>query len=235
MPNIPDQPVRDYVLPLGQIRPNTPGNGIELEKFLGTAFLIGDNGFLLTAAHVVRGIDVSELVVMKVDANNHWMAWFISEIELHTDHDIAIMKMTNIMGDSPLLIAYVDIRSASQYQMFGYPEDAMYELTNPETGLQHGRPNLAFYQGYVRRRIGFPIPYMKGDAFYELSEGASRGCSGSPVFQIQRNGTWNIIGVYLGIRKNNDDLIVSYALRIDSLMDWQPKILGRSFSKIHEI
>ena len=232
MPSDPNQPVRDYVLPIGVVKQNDAGDGIELVKFLGTGFLIGSEGFLITAAHVVE-LDLIEgeiLAAMMVHEDGSWTGHNFSHAEKHPNQDIAILKMHNCF-QSPLIIQDADIRSASEYHMFGYPVDAMYELTHPQTGRAHGRPDLVYYKGYVRRRMSFPIFSMTGDAFYELSEPAHKGCSGSPVFQIKHT-VWNVIGVYLGVRINNENLILSYALRFDAIKDWIPETLGRPFSQI---
>lgn len=232
MPNGAEQPVREYVLPIGVVKQNESGDGIELVRFLGTGFLVGNEGFLITAAHVIKLnlVDGEALAALMVHESGSWTGHVFSHIERHPNQDIAILKMHDRFN-SPLIIKDVDIRSASEYHMFGYPVDAMYELIHPETGRAHGRPDLVYYKGYVRRVMSFPIPNFIGDAFFEISESGHEGCSGSPIFQIKHT-IWNVVGVYLGIRINNENLMLSYALRFDTIRDWIPAILGRPFSQL---
>jgi hypothetical protein len=100
-----------------------------------------------------------------------------------------------------------------------------------EEGHARPRPDLVYTQGYIRRRISdIPIPGIRGNGFFELSEVAGAGCSGSPVMLITSGPAWLVIGVYVGQRiAAGDDLVrVGYAAREDLFRDWVPDLLGVS-------
>ena len=54
--------IRDYIFPIAPAKKNH--EGIELKKVLGTAFLIGSQGFALTAKHVILGSEKESLIAV---------------------------------------------------------------------------------------------------------------------------------------------------------------------------
>jgi hypothetical protein len=215
--------VRDYVFPL--CAAEKKDNGIEFKKFLGSGFVIGNNSFAITAAHVIDGVD-REIYAMFVDENNQWLYFSISDSEIHPEEDIAVIKI-----DCPSLKSFFCLNNAFEtqsieYKQFAYPDDMMYELE--DFGRATGRPDMIYLQGYIRRRTNHPIPNMRGKSFFELSQIGGTGCSGSPIFKIDQLKNWRVVGVYIGERLNCRGTSVSYAVREDAIRDWVPQMLGHS-------
>lgn len=69
---------RDYVFPLAFALRQS--EGFYYEGFLGTAFIIRENGFVLNANHCVNNIDASKLVGMFIDQENSWCAFKLTVI-----------------------------------------------------------------------------------------------------------------------------------------------------------
>jgi hypothetical protein len=115
--------------------------------------------------------------------------------------------------------------ASERYRLFGYPDDATYELLDGNKALM--RPDLVYNEGYIRRRYVSPLPSVEGTAFYELSEVAGSGASGAPVCKFT-HPVWEVIGIYVGERINERATSVSYAVREQAFRNWVPKILGKS-------
>lgn len=62
--------VRDFVFPLALA--DKLQDGYKVKAFLGTAFLIGDKGYCLTAAHVVKNQPTNNFVGVFVSDDNFW-------------------------------------------------------------------------------------------------------------------------------------------------------------------
>jgi hypothetical protein len=147
--------------------------------------------------------------------------------EKHLTEDVAVMKLQEPIGASWLQLAGTWQGQTAPYRQFGYPTDVLFEVV--EDGHARPRPDLVYTQGYIRRRIsGLPIPDIRGSGFFELSEVAGTGCSGSPVMLTTPGPAWLVIGVYVGQRvAAGDDLVrVGYAAREDMIRDWVPTLLG---------
>ena len=65
--------IRDYIFPLCVVAGN-PGDGWEVERFLGTGFLIGNRGYALTAAHVICDHRDSQIVAMFAHRGGWWVS-----------------------------------------------------------------------------------------------------------------------------------------------------------------
>ena len=215
--------VRDYVFPLCIAQKHE--NGIEFKKFLGSGFLIGKNSYAITAAHVIDGVE-SDIYAMFIDDKNQWLAFSISEQELHPEEDIALIKIDYQPLNSFFCLNNAFETQSLEYKQFSYPDDMMYELE--DFGRATGRPDMIYLQGYIRRRTNHPIPNMRGRSFFELSQIGGTGCSGSPIFKIDQLKNWRVVGVYVGERLNDRGTSVSYAVREDAIRDWMPEILGHS-------
>jgi hypothetical protein len=116
----------------------------------------------------------------------------------------------------------------------GYPENLLYEVVEADAVIP--RPDLIYTQGYIRRRISSELPGLKGNAFFELSEIASDGCSGSPVLRMQagQDSLWYVVGVYVGQRtiEGSDPVRMAYALREEAVRDWVPDLAGISLYEL---
>jgi Trypsin-like peptidase domain len=222
------QLVRDVVLPLVRLRPG--GDGIAMTRFCGSAFLIGDRGAALTAAHLLpmRQLADEPLALLRV-VNGEWTAFNVVSWEIHPTEDVAVLKLPVEIGPSWLQLAGTWHGQTAPYRQFGYPTDVQLEVV--QRGEARPRPDLVYSQGYIRRRItGTPLPGIRGDAFFELSEVAGSGSSGSPVMLMAPGSAWMVIGVYLGqrITTGEDSISVGYAVREEAFRDWKPELLGRT-------
>jgi hypothetical protein len=219
--------IRDFVIPVCRLDQSLEE---KYQGFLGTGFFIGQRGFLLTAAHVVRNIPQENLGIMLVGSDDNWYGFNIELVEFHPYEDIAILKSSvDFVVKTPFLISEKWEGSSRKYEMFGYPSDTLLDLSS-ENGQ---RPDLIYYSGYIRRRISFPLLSIKSRSMFELSEFAEPGCSGSPMY-VNEDGIWRTIGIYAGHRyteSSDAKYIVSYAVRAESIYDWIPKMLGHTVQK----
>lgn len=215
--------LRDYVFPL--CTGEKSDNGISFGRFLGSGFLIGQNAYAITAAHVIEGVK-EDIFAMFVNENNQWLAFKVAESEIHPEEDVAIIKTECHTLKSFLCLNNAFETQSQQYKQFAYPDDMMHELS--DLGKAIGRPDMIYLQGYIRRRINHPIPQMRGKSFFELNQVGGNGCSGSPIFKIDQSRKWRVMGVYVGERLNDRGTSVSYAVREDAIREWTPQLLGHS-------
>jgi hypothetical protein len=217
--------IRDYVFPVvAAERP--PSGPWVFERFLGTGFLIGRRGFGITAAHIVKALAARPVALFAPDSGG-WDGYDVSVHQCHPTEDIALISLSGERWRSFFRLRDTRETAGCQYKMFGYPEDALYDLAALGSGSL--RPDMIYTQGYVRRRLSrIPLPGISGSHFLELSDVAGSGCSGSPVFTIDRaEGTiWDVFGVYTGERLNDRATSVAYAVATDSFVRWCPSALG---------
>ena len=225
--------IRDYVFPIAEIEADT--DGVRFTRFRGTGFFIGSRNFALTARHVIEDVKSAGLGVMLVDADQSWRVFEVVESEIHPDADIALLRIgTSFAAQSwNSIVSGRTVPSpfgALPYHLWGYPEEALYELVTDEGGLL--RPDLIYSEGHVRRRLrNVPIPKIQGASFVELSQVAGSGCSGSPVFSKLPRSMWALAGVYVGERTNDRSTSVGYAVPIDAFAEWTPEPLGRTVAE----
>ena len=215
--------IRDYVFPLCIAEKKE--EGIEFKKFLGSGFLIGNNSFAITAAPVIDEVD-GDIFALFIDEDNQWLAFDISESEIHAEEDVALIKVNYQPLHSFFCLNNAFETQSLEYKQFAYPDDMMYELE--DFGRATGRPDMIYLQGYIRRRTNHPIPNMRGKSFFQLSQIGGTGCSGSPIFKIDQSKNWKVVGVYVGERLNDRGTSVAYAVREDAIRDWAPTILGHT-------
>lgn len=221
--------VRDYVFPLvsGILHAN---NEYAHERFLGTAFLIGNRGYALTAKHVLSHEDIKHPLGIFAGEDRKWYAFDIVASEPHPTEDICIVRLNGQHWQSPFLLHNEWEGGWCDYFMCGYPSDLLYEdLTNqrPDSTVLP-RPDLVHTKGHIRRRVSrdLGIPNVQGSQFFELSAVAGAGCSGAPVFiRTPRPKAWSVVGIYVGERLDDRSTSVSYAVRVDAIVDWRPQIL----------
>jgi hypothetical protein len=215
--------VRDFVFPIATAR--RVGSNIELVRLLGTAFVIGNRGFALTARHVVDGVHSDPLIGVFAPKEGGWLAFGITAVEAHQSEDVAVVKLEGGPWRSLFRLAGTNEHSSARYRLFGYPDDSAYDLA--EAGKVTPRPDLVYNEGYIRRRFTAKLPGIDGTAFFELSQVAGTGASGAPVFKFSAP-VWEVMGVYVGEKLNDRATSVSYAVREDAFRDWVPNILGVS-------
>jgi Trypsin-like peptidase domain len=224
-----DDKISRYIVPLVDLSPPDK-EGKAPATLIGSAFFIGHEGHLLTAAHVIPppGQRIAALVAQE----EHWVAVDIVASEAHGDHDVAVLTTKDSVSSFFVPLADPHFGGAPYFQ-FSYPEDVAYELV--VAGRRTFRPDLVYNEGHVRRRMtGIAIPGLRGQHLYELSQLAGPGSSGSPVIlkPLVRLGSasyWHVIGVYIGERFAHAEGRVSfagYASRVDALIEWRPQLLG---------
>lgn len=216
--------VRDYVFPLCTAEKSD--DGIAFKRFLGSGFLIGNNSYALTAAHVIDRVVEEEVFAMFIDEANQWLGLKVTASETHPNEDVALIKIAYSPLKSFFCFNNAFETQSQEYKQFAYPDDMMYELE--DFGKATGRPDMIYLQGYIRRRTNHPIPNMSGTSFFELSQIGGTGCSGSPIFKIDPLKKWRVMGVYVGERLNDRGTSVSYAVREDAISEWTPQLLGHS-------
>ena len=215
--------IRDYVFPIASIEGKTGETGVK--RILGSGFLIGNRGFALTAKHVIMGSKEECLAAVFVLESGGWFGYQIIQKELHPEEDVALLKLSGGPWKSFLRLSNTTEHASCKYRLFGYPDDATFELTDGRQVLV--RPDLIYNEGYVRRRYTGTLPVIQGQSFFELSEIAGTGCSGAPVSKFT-SPAWDVIGIYVGERLNERATSVSYAVREEAFRNWCPKSLGVS-------
>ena len=224
--------IADYIFPL--VRANKKQNGhYEYLELVGTAFLIGQDGFALTAAHVIEQcFDNREergVVLGLFWANEGWHVEEISIYEKHPVHDVGLIKLNEGNWKSFLELDANLQNSSCEYHCWGYPHETAKEVQQLYQNVIE-RPDLIFSQGYVRRRISrelYPTIIFRGNQFYELSEQVGGGNSGAPIILKTSIGgnRWKFFGIYIGEKSGSN---VSYAVRAESFYDWKPEILNKT-------
>jgi hypothetical protein len=219
--------VRDFVFPLAQAKQNSDGT-LRFEGYCGTGFLIGNRGYALTALHVVQSLQAGcQLVALF--ASTEWRAFPVVAIEPHPAEDVAVIQIVG-NWNSPFQMASSWEGASCDYQLWGYPEDALLSETNTALGAQiYSAPDLICFKGYIRRRITHHLSGLIGESFFELSQPAYCGCSGGPIWRHGPGKAWMVLGIYIGFRRAQDPSIpflsVGYAVREDAFRNWKPDIL----------
>jgi S1-C subfamily serine protease len=132
----------------------------------GSGFLIDTKGYLVTNAHVVRGL--SNAVVV----NNKGQEFNARIISVDDSKDLALLKISDEEFKMPATIPY------SFKKTSGDLGEQVYTLGYP-------RNEIVYNEGYLSARSGFDT------LTYQMSLSANPGNSGGPV--INKNG--EIIGV----------------------------------------
>jgi hypothetical protein len=233
----PGELVRDYVFPIMDVTYDESTNGVRFEQLLGTGFLIGSQGMVLTARHVLEASQHNRCGAYANDSG--WFAYSIEDIESHPSEDVAIGRMSAwpiLPLHSPFRISSAFSHAWMDYFMCGYPADLLYEIALG--GVSRPRPDMISLKGYIRRRVPFEVPGIRGRCFIEVSQVGGSGCSGAPIFlkPSGRDG-WEVIGLYVAERHANlqtvelEDKVslplVGYAVRSDAIYDWCPEVLER--------
>jgi Trypsin-like peptidase domain len=234
--------LRDCVLPICDLTftsKNLEGFAIDIEKSVlaGTAFLIGADGFAITAAHVLDQITAQKATIMRCGNDLQWYCFSVIESEKHPTEDVAIIKLQHKSGElppSPFFITGSKEYQSKRFQMWSYPDAVAKEVEfhGLPKDIWNVRPDLIFFSGYVHRRMSFsPNPSYSayvGTTFFELSEVAGSCASGSPIVG-DNPMSWNVFAIYVGesIGKRQ----IGYGVSLEPIASWSPKILGRTISE----
>lgn len=221
--------MRDYVFPL--ISTERDGDALRMVGLRGTGFLVGSRGVALTAAHVI-GDGIGDLSALFLSSTGEWLAVGVQQAERHDREDIAALRLDEAQpwGRSFLALSSATEHQSCPYMLWGYPEDVAREVVI-EGRVRH-RPDLVYVEGYVRRRISnLDLPRIRGTGLFELSDPGGSGCSGAPVIKRGTGGgDWQVIGIYVGERSNDDGIFVGYAVRADCFRDWSPSWLSQALA-----
>lgn len=226
-----DKRIDSEVFPIA-IGEQSPTGDVRWDALLGTGFSISDDGWCLTAAHVLEG--VLGHVFAAFPAGNEWRAFTIAQVESHPTEDLAVFRVVGRQLAPFCGWVPGQCHASREYFAFGYPHDLLKDHGRPQGpyGAVPDRPELIISRGHVRRRYSHPTPGLRGMAFAELSDWVAQGGSGGPV---TCHGTRNLIGVYLGHRceslldpDNHRQLVGArgIALRIDDCVRWAPSVAG---------
>ena len=218
--------IRDFVFPIASV--TSSEKGVEVKRVLGSAFVIGNRGFALTAKHVVLNQRSEALAGIFASHTDGWIGIEIMSREEHPTEDVAIVRLNGGPWRSFFRLSGTSESASCKYRMFGYPDDTTFELCNGNRAII--RPDLVYNEGYVRRRYSGELPVLLGKSFFELSQVAGSGASGAPVCKITAP-IWNVIGVYVGEKINDRATSVSYAVREESFRDWVPISLGNTVAE----
>jgi len=233
--------VRDFVFPL--VSSSFENSEFKFIKLLGTAFLIGNQGYALTCQHIIDNSKDNSIAGCFVGEDTYWYGFQINEIEFHPFHDVALIKLNGGNWKSPFCLTSDKLWAWRDFYLCGYPDSVLYEDINNKDVLGNPLPrmDMVSIKGSIRRIIPreLNIKGIKGNRFYELSIIAGWGCSGSPLFEVKPNKSWEVSGIYnaqkIFYTENSfDDNIkyidynVGYAVTSECFYDWKPKILGKT-------
>lgn len=170
--------------------------GVEKTNSSGTAFLISEDGYALTCAHVVAG---AEEVVANVITGDGYLVQgfedlgiydiprFWKVVYVNNELDIALLKEEDFHHDFlSVEQGYLLPEMGEEVVVFGYPLG--YEM--PKTNAFG--PNISFYRGYVSSN-----QVKDGNSVTFLDIDVKSGNSGSPVISTK---TGKVIGIISGVK-----------------------------------
>lgn len=224
--------ITNFIFPL--VTANKKGvEHYDYGELIGTAFLIGNNGYALTAAHVIeqcfQKLDDSGVILALFWEGSGWYVKEVTSTENHETEDVGIIRVADKSKNSILKINDNVQPYSCEYRCWGYPHDVAKEVQKIYEGVIE-RPELIYSQGYVRRiisrELGSKLLY-RGNHFYELSEQVGGGNSGAPLIIKNKANENNLefFGIYVG---EKDPGNVSYAVRSEAFANWIPNILNKS-------
>jgi serine protease Do len=174
-------------------------------KYSGTGFALTADGYLVTSAHVITGVDAKKADSLLVEGRDH-KRYYAETVYADRAHDLAILRIKDkdfkTFGKLPYTFKAGQADLGERVYTLGYP-----------------REDVVYGEGALSARSGFG-----GDtAFYQVSIPLNPGNSGGPLLDAQGN----LIGVVSG---RQDDVLgaafatkSSYLVRlVDSLKNKQP-------------
>ena len=197
----------NMIFPVGKATYDDKLNCTGFELF-GTAFLIGQDGFALTAGHVIENIKAS-ITNPKHEAKHEAIAGIFKDKnnlkyacsiqipsgtpleEEHPSHDVSIFKL-DFEPDTklrpPFIIENGFRLSAADFYSVGYPTylsfDNHLKARAPDGTLIPDEINI-LTKGYIKRLVNYGVGKFKGNKFLELSEVGTTGYSGAPIVCIE--------------------------------------------------
>jgi len=220
----------------------------------GTCFSIGEN-YMLTAAHVASGLscatDTCTVVGLINPDTGYFKGALVDEIEMLPCH-IGLIRVQFIVPQSAhwfYVLKWVEsnLNPFDNVRCMGFPY-GMHTVEDSKSCVQR-----AFQGHIVSNLLQFkPLGY-EGEPFavYELSFGAPRGLSGSPLLNTQ--GTLTINGVIIGnsesrmlvlqseerqtaeegktVVEQYESLRLGIAVRIDQIFQLKSQMLGKTIGE----
>ncbi len=248
----------DWVFPICEIKichDSTPLE-VQITHFHGTGFFIGNEGFFLSAKHVISckdmkqastGKDFAGILNGTVQDRKRKVPILVESLEEHPTLDIVIGKTSHL--PEPMFSSETqDAYGWEDIHCFGYPEGLVKNLE----GLYIFSPQ--FFKGYIVRRLcKDDLPSLDLSPSYELNFPIPKGVSGAPIFKTGNKKS--LIGVAIG---SHDSVLEKYkiteysddkekfteklvqvtqfgiAARASEFSDWSPKILkGKKLNEIY--
>lgn len=161
----------------------------KVQKSGGTSFLIDEDGYLVTNAHVVEG--ASTLIVV-----NKGKEYIATKVYTNTENDLAILKIKDKdwkkSGKIPYDIRKNTVDLGEEVYTLGYP-----------------RNEIVYNKGYMSATTG----YMDDSASIQLTISANPGNSGGPV--LDKNGS--IVGILSTRDKQSNEVV--FASKADNIED----------------
>lgn len=162
--------------------------------FLGSCFVFRYSNTLLTAAHCVREIKASDLVVQLIitPQKSHQ----VTSVEKHPRADVAVLKVTGVdereIGWQPYAV-FDDAGYGNEVMSCGCPEDIVMGKSVPVPRV---------FRGYIQRIVHWNSHLGYSYMAVELSFRCPSGLSGGKLFNPEFNG--RIYGVVTeNIRTSN--------------------------------
>lgn len=193
----------NMIFPVGKATYDKDLNSIGFDLF-GTAFLIGHEGFALTAGHVIENIKASitdptreAIAGIFKDEDNLKYTCSIQIPggtpleEEHPSHDVSIFKLDFKPGTKlrpPFIIENGFRLAAADFYSVGYPSylsfDNHLKARAPDGTLIPDEINI-LTKGYIKRLVNYGVGKFKGNKFIELSEVGTAGYSRAPIVCIE--------------------------------------------------
>ena len=161
----------------------------------GTGFIISEDGYTLTCAHVVEGAKEIDATIINGDGYSSgddeglevYDGGYGEVIYINKELDIALLKLEHFgIGFLPLEQKSILPELGDEVVVFGYPLG--YEM--PQSNFFG--PNISFYKGYVSSN-----QVVNGNSVTFLDIDAKSGNSGSPVISTK---TGKVIGIISGVK-----------------------------------
>lgn len=206
----------------------------------GTGFILGSNGFAMTARHVIQNIALEQLCGL-LNINKQWNLIFFENIKHHPSEDVSILKIKGVEIKSFIYPSQNFENASCPYQLWGYPEfnsSFFYKNQCGITTFAH-RPELCYYEGHIVRRLSNAEEFFIGKNWcnvYEIPPGF-KGCSGAPLIKKaprNNNAKWEMLGIYVGNKPNRPKSFLGFLKESDAL-EYQNIVNNKEYKNLIDI
>ncbi len=186
-------------------------NNIVIDYSWGTGVIINEEGYILTASHVLEGFE-DRIFVLFIDSYGtctHYYEAKRKNIDLGDERDLAIIKI-DIQSDHPLTYVKIyekDVKIGSSVAFTGFPWTAQWETEEEKQrfideqitpflkdGIKPTQITKFLNEGIISSTF-WSRKKEKSLNYYYLNSLGNRGDSGGPVF-LKSNG--QVIGLIHG-------------------------------------